>query len=600
VIGHRRRRALALAAVLASVSVDFTGARTPQSPERTLVIDFYALGPDGTGLADLRQDEVTVRINGRTRAVRSLRMVRQAAPPPADPLALAPAVPDPFATNRAAEAGRAFIVVVDDESFRPGRERPIRSALRAFLGALSPRDRVSLWTMPHGGIKVNLTTNHDRVQSEMELVRGHGPERESGSDGACRTRATLQAAEHMLSSLTGGEGPTTVIFFTGGLYGPRRDAPVTRAPGVCELRSDEFQQIGTAAAQARAHFYIVQPEDLQRLPTNRAETLAGEGFATTMNPLEGIEHLSAVTGGHRMSLSRAGDATLLAVARATATYYSVVVDGTASDQPGAHGLEVRLTRAGAEVRSRPFVHVGLGRSTGLIPKALTPPEMVKVGTAFSDLPLRVSGFASLNDSSGGMRLIAAAEPAEPGVTLASASVAYFDTQGKMVGLTNVTPAQKGIPVLAAVVVPPGTYRVRVAAVDEAGRGGAADTEVDAVMTPAGSLRLSSLVLGLWREDAFQPRLQFSTEPVAIAYLDVVGGTAGVPVTAFVEVSQTLNGPPIVTTRLTLEATSGPSRFTASAAVPIGGLPPGDYVVRAIVGVEGQPSGRVVRTLRKTN
>jgi hypothetical protein len=200
-----------------------------------------------------------------------------------------------------------------------------------------------------------------------------------------------------------------------------------------------------------------------------------------------------------------------------------------------------------------------------------------------------------------MRLVAAAEPIEAGVKLASASVGYFDVAGKMVGQTNLTADQlTSTPILAAAVVPPGIYRVRVAVTDANGRAGAADTEVAAEMTPAGTLKLSSLVLGLWRENAFQPRLQFSTEPVVIAYLDVVGGVAGARVAALVEIAQTENGPALVTTRLAIEPTSDPTRFSASAAVPIAGLPPGDYFVRALVGIDGQPMGRVTRVLRKVS
>jgi hypothetical protein len=35
------------------------------------------------------------------------------------------------------------------------------------------------------------------------------------------------------------------------------------------------------------------------------------------------------------------------------------------------------------------------------------------------------------------------------------------------------------------------------------------------------------------------------------------------------------------------------------AVPIASLPPGDYIIRAIVSVDGRPVGRVLRTLRKS-
>src|SRR6185503_2240098 len=184
---------------------------------------------------------------------------------------------------------------------------------------------------------------------------------------------------------------------------------------------------------------------------------------------------------------------------------------------------------------------------------------------------------------------------------ATASVGYFDSKGRMVGQTNLTAEQLAArPLLAAAVVPPGMYRVRVAATDSTGRSGAADTEVAAEMTPAGELKLSSLVLGLWRDNAFQPRLLFSAEPVVIAYLDVVGGGAGAKVAAFVEISKTENGDALSRTPLAFEPTSDPARFTASAAVPIGGLPPGDYVVRAMVGVDGKPMGRVTRVLRKVS
>jgi len=175
-----------LAAALLAITVAAVGAR--QAPERTLVVDFYALGSDGSSVADLKPEELSVKVDGRTRAVRSLRLVRQADPPAADPLAAAAAVPEPFSTNRGTEAGRSFIIVVEDESFRPGRERPIRSAVKAFLGEMTSKDRVSVWTVPHGGIKVNLTGNFDRVAAAIDQVNGHGPDQESGSDAACRTR----------------------------------------------------------------------------------------------------------------------------------------------------------------------------------------------------------------------------------------------------------------------------------------------------------------------------------------------------------------------------------------------------------------------------
>jgi hypothetical protein len=592
----RALAALVVASVVPAAGLVRPHAIDPQSTERTLTVDFYALANDGTPVIDLKVEELTVRVNSRARQIRSLRLVTQASPPPQNRLEPVLEAPPAFVSNRAGRAGRTFIIAVDDESFRPGRERPIRSAVGAFLGGLNPQDHLSLWTMPHGGLKVNLTTNHDRLKEAVDLVSGHAAQSESASEAACRTRNTLEALEHMLASITGGEGPVTVMFFTGGLFGPQRDAGRTGPPGMCEVRQEHFQRVGYAAAQARAHFHIIQPEDLQRGPTNAADTLAGAGFVAGMNPLEGMEHLAAVTGGERMSLTRLGDASLLGIAKATTAYYSAIVESIPADEKSAVSLDVRTSRSGIGIRSRPFIQ--FARETGTIPRTFTPAEMIKSALAFPALPLRVGAFASENDRTGNMRLVTAVEPEDPGVVLTSAAVGYFDKDGKLVGQTNLDRELSARPALATVVVPPGFYRVRVAAVDSTGRNGAADVEISATMTPAGPLRLSSLVLGLWRDEAFQPRLQFSSEPVAIAYVEFAGGSAGAAVAAMVEISRTLGGPAIATTRLAVEGTSDPSRFTASGAIPIGGLPAGDYVVRATLGVEGQPAGWVARTLRK--
>jgi hypothetical protein len=69
------------------------------------------------------------------------------------------------------------------------------------------------------------------------------------------------------------------------------------------------------------------------------------------------------------------------------------------------------------------------------------------------------------------------------------------------------------------------------------------------------------------------------------------------VNATIEIARSLNGPAMAASPLAIEA-GGENRYVARGAIPIGKLPPGDYVVRALVGLEGHPMTRVVRTLRK--
>jgi hypothetical protein len=152
--------------------------------------------------------------------------------------------------------------------------------------------------------------------------------------------------------------------------------------------------------------------------------------------------------------------------------------------------------------------------------------------------------------------------------------------------------------MGAVVVPPGPYRLRFAATDAAGRGGTADYQLIAELVQAGPLKVSSIVMGLSRPNGFVPKLQFGAEPVAIAFLELYGVPEGAVPLASVELSKSVNGPALATVPGVVDQTSDPGRRIVRAAVPIGGLQPGDYAVRAIVGLQGQPQARVVSGIRK--
>jgi hypothetical protein len=226
---------------------------------------------------------------------------------------------------------------------------------------------------------------------------------------------------------------------------------------------------------------------------------------------------------------------------------------------------------------------------------MSPRDLLRQASVFRDLPLRVSGFASQEPGQKTIRVVMVGE--SPGSSKVSAAAAgLFDEKGRLVGQWTARPEElsSGL-ILGALAVPAGSYRLRLAATDAEGRTGTADYDLEAQLTDAGPLKLSSLALGISR-GSFVPKLQFAAEPVALAHVEIYGGKAGLPVTATFDVSRTVNGPALVAVPGALGAVG--DHHGASGAIPIGALPPGDYVVRAVIGVEGQPAGRVVRTLRK--
>lgn len=595
-------RIAVLAPILALPLALDAGQKTP--PERgldLLTVDFVAVTRDGQPVTDLKAEEVTVKVAGRTRAVRSLQMISFSGATPASTAdSTTETLHPPYGTNSTTDVGRTLALAIDDDSFRPGREPLLRNAVDSLLKRLNPRDRVSVVTMPYGGIKVPFTTDRARVRTAVSRIVGRSPTGETGSELACRTGRTLDSLIGFLGTLGIRDEPATMMFITAGLAAPRRDAPVTRAPGMCELRSEVFGHVGTAAGAARAYFYVIQPGDELDRGTVHRENIAGTGFAGSDNPIEGIEHLAGVTGGKMLQLSNPTENALDRIARETSAHYVAAIDPQNNDRSGrSQQLEVKVKRSGVELRSRPHITFAkpaptLGRGS---PEP-SPREMLAVTDVFRNLPLRATAYAALDADGQALRVMTIAEPVEPGVKLGTLVAALFDADGKLVSHWSATSAElQRTPIIGAMPAAAGAYRLRVAAIDTSGRSGTADYEVTAEVARTGPLKLSSIVLGLSRDGTFVPRLQFTEEPVAIGYVEMYGAAAGAKVNATLELAGSLNGPALVTVPLAIQAV-GENRYVAKGAVPIGTLPPGDYIVRALVGLDGHPMTRVTRTLRK--
>jgi hypothetical protein len=436
------------------------------------------------------------------------------------------------------------------------------------------------------------------VRTALSVIAGRGSSQQSGSELACRTRLTLEALARYLTTLAGRDAPAAVIFVTGGLAGPRRDAAVTMAPGMCELRLDSFKEVGTAAGAARAQFYIVPPAEIMSVGTIARENIAGTGFTGSDNPVEGIEQLLGVSGGKLLNLGAAGDSAFDRILRESAAYYTAAVAPERSDRNNRpHQLDVRVARTGVDVRSARSITFQ-ERTPGSRPASVSPRDMLSVTTVFRDLPMRAAAYPSFEVEGGQIRILTLAEPVEPDVRFGSLVAALFDRDGRVVAnfVAQTSDLQRAL-VVGGVTAPPGAYRLRVAAIDTTGRSGTADYEVDAALAATGPLKISSILLGLSRGGTFVPKLQFEAEPVVIGYVEMSGAPVGAKVTATLDLADAPNAPARIAVPLTIEAGAS-GRYVGKGALPIGALPPGDYIVRVMIGLDGHPMTRVVRTLRK--
>jgi len=557
----------------------------------TPTLRFQVLAGDGSPAADLKAGDVTLKIDGRRREIESLRFVdlREPAPAVAGSAAAAPAptsTAPPYATNTRTAGGRGLYLLVDEESVAAGRETGVKDALKTLVAALGPNDRAALVSVRQGGPNIGLTDDPSRLQAGIDKLAGYSNSRESDEDLTCRTSRTIQMVQGVLESVATTELPTVVFFSTqvaslqAGRVGTMATDGRTRVENLCELRTEHFERLGTAASNANATFYSV--ELLDASASGPSSVASG-----------GLDNLAGSMGGEMIRMGANVADQVARIVRGTSGYYVATFQSDRSDRSGTKRVEVSVARGGVTVRApRELSPAAPARQA----KAVTPRDMIRVATAFTDLPLRAAAYSSRNPGDGKIRILALFEPIESGTKVKSATIAVYDTAGKLTAQWSAQAADLAGPTtIAALLVPAGEYRLRVAATDTSGRAGAVDLKLSAALIEAGSIRLGDLVLGKVSDTGPVPVMQFQSETEALAMIELYGRPEK-PLKMYVEVLNPAGEP--IQVALAPSASKEPDKFLLSATLPIGSLQPGDYAVRAVVGVEGEPEGQVTCTLRK--
>ena len=422
-----------------------------------------------------------------------------------------------------------------------------------------------------------------KIRSAVDGIAGRGSPSETEADAQCRTRRVLAALGSMLS-LTAGR-PTTIVVFSGGLSPPtQKIITIGRTTDVCPVRPEDFEEIGVVASTAHADLYLFH---LTEAMANRSSTQAA-----------GFESLAGVTGAEFARIGAGPQPAVSRLLRETAAYYEATFDPEASERNGqAYRVEMQSPRARVKLRARPAVMID---KPTVVKSGASPKDMLRVQGEYNDLPLRAAGYTSRTPGSDEVKIVALFEGLDANARIVSASVGLFDEKNTLKKQWTAQGADlEKRPVMAALAATPGTYRVRVAAIDASGRAGTTDYELEAAVPRAGPLRVSALVLGSQQQGGgFAPRLEFTTEPIAIGLLEIYGVPKGGAVTVDLDVVSSPDAAPLASAQTTVSPGQTEDMRVAFGGFSIADLAPGDYLMRAIVSLDGKPVGRVVRTLRK--
>ena len=587
---RRCAAALACTSLLTIAAVSAAGRSALLSAEAggpPVAIDFRAALDDGRPVLDLKREDVTLKVNGKPREIRSLQLVQFGGPAA---ITVGPSMPVPYGSNVAADAGREVLFAIEDQSIVAGNEQPVKDAVKQIVSGLSANDRIGLVPVTTTAPNLAPTRDRDSVAAAVTGLVGHA---NATDDAVCRTKTTLAALSDRFKNTSTGAA-TTLVFFSSGLTPPTggTTAMLGRRTGAgadtCSVTTQDFTNVGNAAVASNLNFYVLYV-------TGSAVTTSRTSSGNDM--LTGVQSLAGQSGAQTIMLSGNNDAALQRIPRDTSAYYVATFEPDASERTGAAShVELRVGRDGVKVRARS--EVAVAKSSG----AMTTKDMTRVLTVFRDLPLRATGYVKRNPGDDKMvQVLAIVEPAEPSTKLTAATVALFDEKGKLAAQFTAQPSELSSGSLRTPLpVPPGIYRMRVAATDASGRAGTVDYPVHAELAAAAPLKLSSLILGTTDPPPFMPRMLFGpSQAQAIGVLEINGVAKGAGLVVSLELAATPDGPAMGTAETTVQAGAVEDQRLAFGGFPISSLAPGDYVMRALVSVNGKSAGRVIQTLRKT-
>jgi VWFA-related protein len=638
------------ASVLSASGAQAQQPAAPQVPRPSfetkaeiVLVDVNVVDRDAKPVATLTPADFELEVNGQPRAIESIQFISTT------PTHTTPATPreSAYTSNESMTTGRLLLFVVDEGSLRIGANRTILRAAQSLFSRLAPGDLVGLARLPTGFGGVEFTADRKRITDGLMKVTGaasarmgmthiniseawalenndggtfqdavsrecagmNGPELEAcrnqlESDARAmlleasgRARATLQALEGLLKNLAPLKTPVNIVLMSEGMFVARDRASMTT--------------LGRLAAEARATIHVIRPSqqffDVEdRAPGGGSTRFFDDGLMS-----EGLEQVAGATRGSMSVVNGDGQIAFDRLGRELSGYYLLGFEPTEADRTGRERrIKVSVNTRGLTVRARP---------TFVVPEASAAPaatltpmqqlsDVLRSPLPVRGLPMRVASYSAI-ESTGKIRVVITAEVGDPAAAPADwpIGVVVLDKNDKVVvnrgGVSTLAPASKGLEsprlLLTSVVLDPGEYTLRIAAVDDAGRGGSVHHSINARLNrgPNG-LNVSDLILVPQPPAAGEmprprPTTVIDNETIS-AMLEMTAADQGLlgKTKVTLQISDAENGNALVNVEARQVARGNVRAFAAQ--LRLGVLPPGEYVARAIITPPGQPEMRLTR------
>lgn len=626
---HCARRYLCTLGVLCSLSALIAQTQQPPAPLFTSRIDLLTaqasiFDKDGQPVADLTPADFIARVDGKPRNVVFARFYGSRGHQSPEPASL-PLPSEAFVSNAAIAPGRVVVLAIDQESIRSGQEKAALETASKFVDTLAPTDAVGLLGLPD--MAVNLTRDHARVREALVRIVGTEhlmpwarnvslDEATKIDEGDRRTRVTVierecpyrgdslcsvdivnQAREmvrianvriqttltrlgELVARLKTVRGPKHVVFISGGL-------PF----GLQSLGM--YRDFARSAGEAQVVVYTIHLDQASFDASDRKQ--ASSAFGGRDLAL-GLSNLASITGGAFYNGVAAMTGVFARISTEINNFYELGIESVAGDIEGkSHDLELKVVRQGLSVRSRRDVIVPV-RSSSRPDEFL---ELLYQPLNVNDLPLAVATCVLRGDEANTLDVLISADIGL-GAAIASPVQWGFAVVANDKVVTShrqsaSAMAGKALVDTVSATLAPGQYRLRVAALDAARRGGMLETPLAVRLHAAGSIQMSDLIIGAGGSARFEPaaRVARASGIVAVAqlYADDRRQFEGVEAQLELASDSGVHGMP-----MEVKAAAARTTMSLEARVRTADFTPGRYVATAVVRVGGRPVGKVSRAI----
>lgn len=409
------------------------------------------------------------------------------------------------------------------------------------------------------------------------------------NDARSEGRISLAALEEVLAGLVPVPGHKSMVLLSAGLVA--EDLSV-------------LDEVTRLAAAARTSITVISVDPERDEVVLGQATRSSTGLQDRSLELQALDTIAERTGGRLVRASGGtGQGIFERIAREQSAWYTVAIERDDRDSTRQR-VEVSVRQPGVTIRSnRRFI------SPAALNAGRSPEDRLRdaLSSPLPDpgLPLRLATFVR-RDPSGKFRLQLAAEVGQPVSKPAELSIGYVvlnntRTVTGSVGKRQLAPAAQDIagPLQfdMTIAIDPGTYSLRVGAVDAEGRLGTVVRPLQLAVSAGEPWVSSDLLVGSSSEGG---DLRHAVEPVVdadgvSAYLELYPpASEAEDVSVSLEIANAETSPTLAAGPMSVGAGTQPQSRLAYGTVDLA-LAPGRYVARATV----RRDGKVLRVLTRS-